>query len=379
MALDPEEQARIAEQASIWLEKIERTLSAEEGKSLRKWLKSSPIHRDLIIDRCKRWHGPEILAVLAELVAVEHLSDRIERHYGRMLLAIVLSVSGLALATVVIAVSKVWPRSDAHRNPMRAEIEVRTDVGAMKTLQLPDGGTIVLNTNSKVLLKYEPKSRDVILLRGEMAVDARHDANRPFMVIAARRAFVVMEGGAKFNVRRLTDQDLEVTVQRGQIKVLAGYRAPIAAPVLLRSRVSYGEHIFATHDAGRLGPDWQRTWHAQSDEVFRLTCWQEGRVRFEQEPLEDALSEIERYTSLRFAFVTQELRGIRITAQFRVTDVEGVRRYLREEFSIASLSAGRAIMLSREAVENPRASDATRPMMPGERSPVARAQVRRSF
>src|SRR3954465_12749644 len=101
MALDPAQEAVIAEQASIWLEKIERTLSPEEGQALRRWLKASSVHRDLLIDRCKRWHGPEILAVLGELVSVEHLSDRIEKHYGRMVLAIVMGISGISLATVV--------------------------------------------------------------------------------------------------------------------------------------------------------------------------------------------------------------------------------------------------------------------------------------
>ncbi|HKE93743.1 MAG TPA: hypothetical protein VKB34_05515, partial [Povalibacter sp.] len=91
--------ARIAEEASAWLEKIERAISAEEGRALRAWLKP-PVHREIIVDRCKRWHGPEILAVLGELIPVEALHERVERQYGRVLLAICLGVSGIALITV---------------------------------------------------------------------------------------------------------------------------------------------------------------------------------------------------------------------------------------------------------------------------------------
>ena len=80
---------RIVEEAARWLEKIERTISREEAQALRAWLKG-PGHRDTIIDRCKRWHGPEILAVLGELIPVEKLADRVEKHYGRMVLGIFL-------------------------------------------------------------------------------------------------------------------------------------------------------------------------------------------------------------------------------------------------------------------------------------------------
>src|SRR5262245_7456560 len=106
----------IDEQAARWLEAIERSLKPTEVKALRAWL-SVAAHRDAIVSRCKLWHGPEVLAVLSELVPVESMRERVERHYGRMVLAIFLGVSGIGFATVVIAVSKILPGKDPNGNP----------------------------------------------------------------------------------------------------------------------------------------------------------------------------------------------------------------------------------------------------------------------
>ena len=171
--------ARLAEEASLWLEKIERTLSDDEAHALRQWL-TSKLHREIIVDRCKRWHGPEVLAVLAELVPIETLGDRVERQYAKLVPAIFLWISGIGLITVMVAVSKVVPGSDARNNPLRADTAIATDVGGHRTFALPDGGQIVLNTSSRLLIDYEPRSRDVTLLAGEGLVDVPVDAAPPF-------------------------------------------------------------------------------------------------------------------------------------------------------------------------------------------------------
>ena len=60
---------KISNEAAVWLARLERGLLAEEGLTLRAWL-SRPAHREAIVDAAKLWHGPDIIAVLAELVPV---------------------------------------------------------------------------------------------------------------------------------------------------------------------------------------------------------------------------------------------------------------------------------------------------------------------
>lgn len=352
--------AHIAEEASMWLERIERTISEAEAQALRSWLKSAR-HREMIVDRCKRWHGPEILAVLGELVPVETLRDRVEKHYGRMVLAIFLAISGIGLMTVLIAVSKVMPGWDPMGNPLRAEAVVETGVGDRKTLALPDGGSILLNTATRVLINYTPHSRDITVLRGEVAFDARYAAERPFLVQAGARVFEVEPGDARFTLRRITQDQVELTVAQGRVQARESRRPPEISPALLRARVAYGSHTFSASQAGTLSAGWQSAWPLSATELERRTAWQSGRMIFEREPLEDALQEVQRYTSMRFILAEPGLGLTRVTATWPVGDVEAVMRHLRRDLHIESRhTTGTEIVLHRmeqsDAREEPRAS-----------------------
>jgi transmembrane sensor len=346
--------ADAAEEASMWLEKLERTITPEEGNALRLWLKSS-VHRELIVDRCKRWHGPEILAVLGELVPVETFADKVERHYGRMVLAILMSISGIGLATVVVAVSKVLPGSDAHMNPRRAEATLVTGVGERKRIPLPDGGSIVLNTATQVLLSYVPRSRNITVLRGEAMIDAKFDELRPFIVSAGPRQFDVEAGGARFNVRRLEADRVELTVIEGQVNATESRSRSSLTPALLRARVNYGAHTFHAAEGGILGNGWQSAWDLQADELEMRTCWQRGLLVFKQEPIEDVLHELERYSDTRFVIASEQLRMLRFSATLRVDDVDGALQQLRRQFGIEWRRDGSRVVLL-EGDESPGSS-----------------------
>lgn len=188
---DADRQARIAEEAAMWLEKLERTITKDESARFRTWLKTPP-HRAAIVERCKLWHGPEILAVLGELIPVETFSQRVERHYDRFVLAIFMAVSAFGLATVFIAWSRVGPVTDEHGAPLRADATFRTEVGERKTIALPDSGSIAMNAATQLLLRYTPHSRTAVLLGGEATFDAKHDPERPFVAVAGDRRFEVL-------------------------------------------------------------------------------------------------------------------------------------------------------------------------------------------
>ena len=246
---------RIGEQAAHWLEAIERTLKPSETAALREWLKVA-MHREAIVSRCKLWHGPEVLAVLAELVPVESMTERVERQYGRMVLAMFLGVSGIGFATVVIAVSKILPGSDENGNPLRAEASFQTAANAHRVIRLPDGGTMRLGPSTQVLVSYGPRARDITLLRGEAAFDVLEDPDRAFRIHAAPRQFVV-EHAAQFAVRRLEPELIQLTVAAGEVVAPRSHRRTALPPALIRARVDSGEHTFIATEGGTLGVGWQ--------------------------------------------------------------------------------------------------------------------------
>lgn len=328
------QQARILEEAAAWLEKMERTLRSDEAKSLRAWLKNKT-HREAIVDRCKRYHGPEILAVLGELVPLESLGDRVERNYNQLLVLISVVVTGIATFTILIAIGRSMPTRDAHGNPLRAHEFVRTLVGEQKTIKFPDGGSVRLNTLSAVFFRFDPSSRRATLRAGEAAFHVKYDPARPFTVFASGRRFDVLDGDARFNLRTVSPELAELMVIEGKLRV-HNARLGRLEPAQLRTGVRVGEYTFGGSEGGTIGPGWQSAYELSAAEIERRLAWQSGLIRIEDESLENALREVERYTPSRFEFAEADLKAVRITATFTIRDVEGVRRYLKEELHIHS-------------------------------------------
>jgi transmembrane sensor len=266
--------SQMVEEAAMWLEKLERSITKEEGEQLRRWLKVRA-HRETIADRCKRWHGPEILAALGELIPAEaYAEERIERRYDRMLIAIVFGVSALALTTVLVAMTRVWSRSDPQHALARSESMFRTGPGERKTIKLPDGSSIVMNELARLQVSYAPRIREVSLLRGEATFDVQNDSARPFIVYAGTRQFDVITR-ALLDIARVTPENSRLIVVRGTVEVPEARVSRPLSPALVREQVRSGSHTFAPREVGSLGPGWFSAAFVRANEIAERLAWQQ--------------------------------------------------------------------------------------------------------
>jgi len=261
------ESARITEEAAQWLEAIERTLNPRESVSLRDWLKVSE-HRRTIVERCRLWHGPEVLAVLQELVPIDTFARRVERQYGRIALALFLGISGITFTTVVIAVSKMWSRAEEAWTLQRADADLYTNKTEQRTIELPDGSVLKMSEDTHVLVNYRPQMRELTLLRGEAQVEVAPDTRRELSLHAAMRNLTVGHEAANFKVRRFAEH-IELAVLDGQVTALASRGRTAMTPALRRARASSGTQVFTTGEMARLGAGWQLSWNANSEDRNR--------------------------------------------------------------------------------------------------------------
>ncbi|WP_172274538.1 FecR family protein [Caulobacter sp. RHG1] len=179
---------------------------------------------------------------------------------------------GLAVATAMVTVSiggyVTW-RSIAAPN-------FDTGVGEQRLVQLSDGSSVRLDTNSKVTVRYSQGARRITLARGQAYFEVAHDAARPFLVETPQAS--VRAIGTRFSVRE-DGATTKVTLVQGRIEVRDGHNA---SPRLLTA----GEQIIATQ---ALGP-------VQKVDAKVATSWTTGRLVFRGVPLQQALVEINRYS-----------------------------------------------------------------------------------
>jgi transmembrane sensor len=284
----------------------------------------------------KLWRGLEIISVLSELFPLnpEVLNPQRRRSLPSIALAAIAAACISIVGTLMLAGDTPWSFFAAHRPPPRPMFsEVwRTGIGEKRISRLADFSTATLNTNSRIVVFYGPLMRDVYLSYGEASFDATRDAVRPFNVHAGKR--VIQASGSSFNVRVLPDDNVEVTVTDGQVKVLYAPQRPLDTPDRLRDDFMRIDTIVSAQEGALVEPTFQSVRKLEPSEVDSRVAWQRGEVVFQGEPLEQVLSEVSRYTTTQFVIGDEALRDVRVGGYFKVGDTESFLASLRQNFLI---------------------------------------------
>jgi transmembrane sensor len=200
-------------------------------------------------------------------------------------------------------------------------------------VRLADGTVVTLNTDSRVRINYTGSARRLELLRGELHVAVAPDPARPLSVYAGDR--VAQAVGTAFSVELTADRRVELIVTDG--KVLFGVRQPriepdAASPPLVpetpgTKTLSAGEELVIR------GADEVIVPVSPEDMEIKL-AWRDGRLIFRDEPLEQAIAEVERYTTIDFVFLDENLKKTLISGRYKTGDVDSLLLSLRANFDI---------------------------------------------
>lgn len=151
-----------------------------------------------------------------------------------------------------------------------------TEVGEQRTVQLADGSTVRLDTDSVVRVRLSGEERRILLDRGQALFDVAHDPARPFVVDAGGTEVVAV--GTVFDVRR-TGGPVVVTLVEGAVDVVArSGTAPARMRAGQQARVSAAGAV-ATRVV----------------DAASATSWTDGRLVFADTPLRAAVAEVNRY------------------------------------------------------------------------------------
>ena len=332
------------EEAAMWLARLARGLRTEEAPALREWLKDR-VNRTIILDMARLWHGPDIIALLSELIPTgPEPTDPVSWR------GILFNSLQVAIAVVLIAwIGSGWqPRLHFHSHwtHLQGSLVVPrallqggsyfTNVGERGQIDLADGSSVTLNTATHMGIAFSPYIRQVFIPYGEVSFHVAPDPNRPFSVLAGKRRFEAL--GTDFNVRVLTPDNVELTVTSGNVKVLyIPTRLPdTPATARLQDNMTFDDTTVGALETALLEPGLQFVRKIAANEADTLLAWHQGLVFFRGAPLADALAELDRYTTTQFVLGDEKLRNIRIDGYFHTGDVAGLLRSLRKDFLIDS-------------------------------------------
>ena len=242
---------RIRQQAAEWVVALQ-TAGADEHDRLRAecdtWQAKDPRRRQVLEQIQRMWQATE--------PAQERRRQRRRQFTGL----------GAVLLAALLGAQLPWAYWTADH---------RTAAGEIRTLTLPDGSQVVLNSGSAIDLDYSDATRTVELVRGELLATVAKAPDRPFQVIT--RDLTATALGTQYSVR-LEDGFTRVAVQESKVSVTPSNGGDDLA-------LSAGQQADLTRD-GVL---------ARNATPSQRPDWADGRLAFSNAPLTDVIERLARH------------------------------------------------------------------------------------
>ena len=380
----------IEEEAVNWLIKLdsESSPTRQDLRELTEWLSRSPAHRQELKSLNAFWGNQVLTELMVPLgkssqSSLSSLFIGLKRRWQYSGLVIKTSVTA-AIATATLAITfslLLLPAPIDSTNGLYV-----TAVGQQQSLQLADGSTVQLNTNSQVKVEYNQGYRNIHLLQGQAYFEVAKDPEHPFRVYAGNGRVQAL--GTAFTLY-LQDSSLNVLVTEGKVALAAmgsvesndasSTQLPIEPSSKLSNQPSNkpsnnrsnrpasklsntNTKTVVTTQMAQLDPYVNSTSKqvgtlkagqtvtlklAQQgdmpnnpikaiarEELDRLQSWREGLLIFAGEPLEQVVDEISRYTTVSIEIVDPDVRNLQIGGRFKVGDLDNMFKALEANFGL---------------------------------------------
>lgn len=223
----------------------------------------------------------------------------------------------------------------APQSVTASSVYYATSVGERQTISLKDGSVAILNAATKLAVTFDHHTREVRLLAGEAFFDVRHDASRPFRVIADD---VFLEDlGTQFDVDR-RPTTTRVTVAKGSVQLTCGCvtRETPSPTINVSERISgvpthpsatimltAGDEVNVAYADGTL------TRHnLDPDELTQAIGWKDGEVWLSGEILSAAVEKLNRYSTHHIVITDASIANVRVDGMCRSSQPEDCARVL---------------------------------------------------
>lgn len=277
---------KVARQAVEWY------LLEQSGQATQDDLAASAQWRARDPEHARAWSKVQQVSKTANLLPPDLAAPVLRRPQRRVAVQVLLALMAAPAAWLLV------------RHELLADY--RSGVGERREVSLPDGGTLVLNTDSAVDVAYGADERLLTLRRGEVLIQTRpdHAGSRPFIVATGHGRIRAL--GTRFSVR-VDDDSSRVTVLEHAVEITP--RAPSAT---VRMLMAGQQSRFDASHAGLPAPA-----PPQAD------AWARGMLVAQDMRLDAFAFELSRYRPglLR---VEPQVAGLRLTGAFQLDDTDAV-------------------------------------------------------
>jgi transmembrane sensor len=272
----------------------------------------------------------------------------------------------LSLAAAILLALTLLGWHELRRAPLYS-----TQVGEQRSLRLPDGSTVELNSRSRLRVQFSRSLRVVELIEGQALFHVAKNPARPFIVRSAQTS--VRAVGTRFDVYKRPSRTV-VTVLEGSVAVSGGFAgdlAPSAGEDASSDRSASSDSPLAPSKATRaLSSSRAARRNAESEGVLlsageqvavtqlatgqpiranleAATAWTQRRLILDNAPLSEVADEFNRYSSRKLVTEDHGEPALKLSGVFS-TDPDFLIRYLRERHDIVVSETGAEVRIVRQ-------------------------------
>jgi len=323
--------SEIHDAAAEWLIRLEGPAAPDMWDALQTWMDEDPRHRAEFIrlrvawnrvDRLKNMR-PEDGTIDSDLLAPSKISPAtllvrglqpLQGKPKKGLEDLFIPERRRVLTTAAaIAAAGVLAWFGAYHLGWKS---YETGIGGREKIELSDGTTVDLNTNTELYARISGSRREIMLSQGEALFHVAHDTKRPFYVVAG--GTVVRAVGTAFSVRIRDAGHVDVLVAEGRVAVGAPEtEANFENPTLLAGapKVSAGEAASVRRNSVAIRS-------ILSKDITRKLSWTEGHLDFQGETLDDAVQEFNRYNQRHITIADPSILKVQFGGSFLTTDLD---------------------------------------------------------
>ncbi len=202
---------------------------------------------------------------------------------------------GTSTSAVTQSGRLVYSAQSSQRKSTDENNVLTTERGNEFHVTFEDGTSVHLNYNTELSypVKFDAKSRTVYL-KGEAYFNIAKDS-RPFYVVTEEGT--IKQYGTEFNVNTFTPGRTEVALVRGSVSI-------ISSPGAKEQRLAPGQLAYCSKNN-------QVSIH--NVDITPYIAWNDGRLIFEDRPLESIMRTLELWYNVEVDFDTPELKQLRFT------------------------------------------------------------------
>jgi transmembrane sensor len=340
--------------AADWLARNFAGLSPAESAEFQRWLAADEKHAAIYAELAATWRALDRLRLPPEQRGIPDpaaLASRAAPTSRRWWMPVLAAAAAAAMVLFWPDSREAGARTSLERTRQILTNSVVTKIGELRKLDLPDGSTVRLNTDSTLEIAFSAGERRVRLRRGEAHFTVAKNSARPFYVEAG--GIAVRAVGTAFNVR-LRTAGVEVLVTEGKVRV----SDPVRAASLARSEPAVAAPDIPLLNAGERVVIPVAGTHAEpvtsvapvavpAVEIARALAWQDQRIDVVAVPLTELVAEFNRYNGQKLVLEDAALGERRFGGSFRVDAPETFARLLETRFGLRVERRGEVIVISR--------------------------------